>query len=177
VSFSDVYPPLIQDEGKVDEKVPGDTGGRTVFGIDEASNPGDPIFALADAAEAAGRPVATDPAVNARAQEYYAEKWTAWGIDSVPDLLQAHVFGAAVNEGIASVVKLLQNALLDQGIQVLVDGQMGPSTIDALKQAIPKWLLASFCWIRAEAYLEISNNHINDRQFLRGWLNREESGL
>ena len=177
MSFATVYPTLIQDEGKVDETDPNDSGGRTVFGIDEASNPGDPIFALATAAEAAGRPVSTDPDVNARAYAYYEAKWAEWNMDYIPELLQSHVFGAAVNEGIGAVVKLLQTSLADQGIQVAVDGELGPATLAALSHAIPNWLLRSFLWFRTTAYWEITNAHPNDRGYIRGWIGREVSGL
>jgi lysozyme family protein len=166
-----------QIEGREDEKVPGDNGGRTVFGIDEASNPGDVIFALADAAEAAGRSVATDPDVNARAYAYYSAKWADWDIDYLPAPLQTSVFGACVNEGPGETFLTLQRCLTEMGQPIKADGQMGPTTLAAVGKVPTDALVDKFWRKRVEFYLTDANKHASQIKFLLGWENRVEEGF
>lgn len=177
MSFLNVYPLLIQDEGKKLEQVAGDSGGLTFCGIDIASNPDWAGWPQVKADAAAG----IDPTANTQSmalvQAFYESKWAEWDLDYIPEILQPHIYGTAINEGASSAFKMLQAAVLRQGVQVAVDGQVGPATLSAIGKCNAEWLLDSFCWIRAQAYLTIADNHINDQQFLRGWLNREVSGL
>lgn len=157
---TNIYNENLDEEGRKDENVLGDSGGRTVFGIDEKSNPGDPIFALADAAEAAGRPIATDPAVNARAYAYYNAEWIAWGMDEIPANCQHIFYRGCVNEGVPEMFKLLQQALVDLGQSVTVDGQGGPATFRAVVLVDPRALYDKLWISRAKEYIAITTRKI-----------------
>lgn len=83
------------------------------------------------------------------------------------------MFNNAVLMGINTSVKLLQSTLVnDFGVNLVVDGKMGPKTIEAA-QAVDSELLAIGV-IRASQlnFAAICANNPSQIVFLTGWLNR-----
>lgn len=93
---------------------------------------------------------------------YKRDYWDATSCDLLPDPLSHFVFDAAVNQGVSAAQVLLQEAL-----NVKIDGKIGPKTLAAAKASGPyEW--AVFMRLRAYLYLKTKNVAI----YGDGWFNR-----
>ncbi len=134
---------------------PTDTGGETKFGVAKNANPTIDIKTLtfADAKKV-----------------YYQKYWLKSSCDQIVDVNSkiaiAH-FDAAVNHGVSRANKMLQTAL-----GVVADGDIGPKTIAAIKNADSSTLLKIMLNIRREFYQSIVRANPSQSKFLNGWLNR-----
>lgn len=138
---------ILRYEG-VDSDDPLDSGGRTRFGIAQASHPDIDV-----------PNITIDEAKDIYRKEY----WVKARCDAMPEMLQLPVFDCAVNCGVTNTFKMLQRAL-----GVVDDGKIGPVTLKALAKCIPSEL-----WIRfmAERALHYSRSK-QIEHFGRGWMRR-----
>lgn len=93
---------------------------------------------------------------------YKRDYWDAAKCDQLPSPLNLFVFDAAVNQGAAPAIKMLQKTL-----NVVQDGILGQQTI-AAAQAIHKDAVALFMADRALRYTGTRNFDL----YGRGWLKR-----
>lgn len=101
---------------------------------------------------------------------YRAAYWipAKCGILAVPvDLV---IFDAAVNHGVSRSAKLLQEA-----VGVVVDGNIGPITIDAVKEMPPMDLAEDLIDLRRTFYQRIVDKNPSQKVFSRGWGNRMDA--
>jgi lysozyme family protein len=151
------------------EDVPGDNGGLTKWGIDQADHPGVDI-----------RNLTLDQA----ASIYHDGEWTACRCDDLPEKIDTFVFDTAVNNGVAVAGILLQRALQFCAFSLECDGDIGTATIRAAlaqSNVAPRGggivtgteeLLDHLFDARRRRYEDIVLHHPGDAKFLRGWLNR-----
>lgn len=104
---------------------------------------------------------------------YYTDYWIKGKCDKLPINLDEDFFDACVNMGIRTATTLLQKAINNLAIsQILVDGVMGPKTLREVSK-IPVHILRTYLKVeRLWVYMEIADNNISQRGFLRGWLHR-----
>lgn len=144
----------------VTERVPGDNGGTTKYGIDQASHPGVDIPDL----------------TRGQAVAIYAREWQQHGLDAVPDRLAVAMFDVWVNGGHA--VAWLQdaiNATRPAGSPALiVDGALGAATLSAALLCDQDAVLADFIQARNARFEALAAANPNDRQFLAGWEQRDK---
>ena len=141
---------------------PADPGGATKFGISARQYPGLDIAALT-----------RDAAIKI----YWREWWLRFGFARLPDAVAAKTFDLAVNVGARHAIQCLQRALRACGSPVTEDGLLGPATALAARRADAASLIAA---LRSEAagYYRLTSalargpRKDNDREFLKGWLNR-----
>lgn len=127
---------------------PRDPGGETKFGITKRDHPQENIRNL----------------TLGRAKEiYFKEYWAPVRASELPWPLARLVFDSAVNQGVATSVKLLQKAA-----GVLPDGVVGPKTLAAVERAELGELCALFLAERGLKYMRTANFSI----YGRGWLKR-----
>jgi type VI secretion system secreted protein VgrG len=180
MSLESCLPPLYQAEGILSDD-PGDSGGKTVFGIDTTSNPNSPIWPEVHRLESAGTPPALwpedVPLMNAARDTYKANYWDPCELDYFPDAMQLACFGCAVNQGKITMVRLLQRALIHVGARIVEDGDLGGATIAAVNAAPVGWLADAFWMMRAQNYAAVVDAHPVDTKFLHGWIKRLENGL
>ena len=112
---------------------PADPGGETKYGISKRAYPAVDIAAMTED--------------GARAI-YKKDYWAACRCDSLPAPLDQLVFDAAVNQGVGAAVKMLQAA-----VGVRADGQIGPVTLAAARQADVE-APARFMTLRAMRYAD-----------------------
>ena len=126
---------------------PADPGGLTKFGISQRAYPTLDIahLTLADA-EAL----------------YRRDYWQPIQGDQLPPGLDLLMLDCAVNQGIVTAIKLLQ-----QSLQIRDDGLLGPKTLTAAEVAMPD-VLDAFAAERALRY-EFNKN---EATFGRGWYRR-----
>jgi lysozyme family protein len=105
---------------------------------------------------------------------------------SIKDLsadLHASVFDMYVNAG-ANAVKILQRLLQDMRINVVVDGEIGPQTIGATRQALaaaPVHFVDAYGIARRNYYYALGDGRPASRKYARrldggkgGWITRAE---
>lgn len=175
MSFEIEVEKLIGIEGNYSDN-PGDEGGATIYGIDEAT-----ARANGYAGPMQSMPRATAVAI------YQAVYWNAAGcnlVDTVHPQLADDLFEAGVNTGVETAGKMLQRALLvlrrDTFDAFTVDGNVGAITCAALKAFISKRGAEGMSVIRGMFLSLLSVHYILDAeanatqdQFEYGWqLNR-----
>lgn len=131
--------------GFVDD--PEDPGKATRFGISKRAHPDVDIASLT---------------LNQAKQIYLEQYWMPVRARELPAILRLPVFDTAVNMGVGTAVKLLQRAAY-----VVVDGQIGPKTIEACER-YPGPVWTRFMAKRAKRYAELSTFDT----YGDGWLNR-----
>ena len=124
-----------------------DPGGLTNFGISQRSYPNLDIAHL----------------TREQALEiYHADYWNPIKGDELPAGLDLLMFDSAINQGATTAALLLQEAL-----NVRMDGLIGGMTINGARQQMPG-ILGRFCALRAWRY-EINRN---EDVFGKGWFRR-----
>lgn len=127
---------------------PDDPGGETKYGISKRSYPHLDIKNLT---------LAQAKAI------YYNDYWIAAKCDWLPEPLNVYVFDAAVNQGLSTAIKLLQET-----VGVPADGVFGNQTKRAVAAAEPKELADLYAATRAMRY--VNTNKFN--KYGKGWFKR-----
>ncbi|MGB8352633.1 MAG: glycosyl hydrolase 108 family protein [Chthoniobacteraceae bacterium] len=142
------------------EDVPGDTGGLTKWGIDQASHPHLDIKALTQADAT---------------QIYHDQEWTKCRCDDLPDGYDIAIFDIAVNNGMGTAIQLLQRALNESGdLSLAIDGHIGLRTLAAAHAGGPP-ALRRLLLERQKHYYDIVTTHPGQMKFLKGWLTRNNT--
>ncbi|MBF9050325.1 peptidoglycan-binding protein [Roseobacter sp. HKCCD9010] len=160
---------------------PDDPGGATNFGVTIHTMrrlgldlTGDGTVSVAD----------VQALTRAQAQEIFIEHYFERpSIDQLPDVLHATVFDMYVNAG-ANAVTLLQRLLRDMGLEIIVDGVIGPQTIRAAHAAetqAPDHLVDAYGIARRNYYYRLADHRPASRKYARrrdggkgGWIRRAE---
>lgn len=160
---------------------PDDPGGATKYGVTLGTlrrlgldKTGDGRLTEADV-----RRLTRADAVEIYLRHYYLSP----KIDQLPDALQASVFDMYVNAG-SNAVKILQRLLRQMGQQVVVDGVIGPQTIQAAEiaaAAAPSHLSDAYGIARRNYYYRLADQRPASRKYARrrnggkgGWIRRAE---
>jgi len=143
---------LIAEGGYVND--PKDPGGETKFGISKRRYPTLDIKNLT-----------RDQAV----EIYHQDFWLVHHYDRITnDSIAGKVFDLCVNMGPNKAHVLLQIALNFTGSQVVIDGRLGPKTLEAINNhSNPAWLLAAYKVEAVKYYLKL-----NMPRFSAGWVRR-----
>ncbi|MCX7559492.1 holin-associated N-acetylmuramidase [Sulfitobacter sp. F26204] len=104
-------------------------------------------------------------------------------ICDLPEPLQATVFDMQVNAG-SNAIRILQQLLREMGINVTVDGVLGPQSIAGVKQAMaaaPDHLVDAYGIARRNYYFRLADRRAASRKYVRtqaggkgGWIKRAE---
>lgn len=130
-----------------------DTGGATRFGISKRGNPDVDVENLT-----------RDDAVRL----YHERYWLPARCDQLPAALALQFFVAYVNMPPKVAVRLLQAAL---GVEQ--DGRIGPLTIGAAREFLPRSeLRARFSRACLEYYIALAENRPVYRPYRHGWIGR-----
>ncbi len=139
------------------EKVPGDSGGLTFAGIDQASHPCFPY----------GSPHPFDVVC-----AYLQDGWKPLKAEEIGFPAGSVAANFAINMGVSSAVRLLQEAL-DAQTHVAIDGTLGPATLGAVRGVDLKRLADDIDTAADARYRQIVQAHPSQRRFLKGWLARD----
>jgi lysozyme family protein len=105
---------------------------------------------------------------------YDENYWTPAHCDDMIKQLDLMVLDTAVNQGLSTGIKYLQNAL-----GLTADGVIGPKTIAGIKSVDTIDKMKEVCnniyQQRKDRYYAIARHNPNMHQFLQGWLNRIDS--
>ena len=137
------------------ENVPGDNGGRTKYGIDQASHPRIDIANLT---------------MNDAVGLYLTEDWIPGNCDAYPAGYGEFLCDVRLNGGHGP--QMVQQGLNTLGAGLLVDGWLGSHSVAAMLHYGDAGVTASLA--RRDAFYQyLADNHPNDMQFLNGWENRD----
>lgn len=155
-SFNSLIDELIAAEGgdRI-TNAPEDRGGLTKFGISQQAFPN---LDIANLTEAEAKRI------------YKREYWDRLNLSKLPAAMRRSLFFNAVNSGVSTVAKDLQEAL-----NVTPDGIIGPQTIEAAKN-FKGDLDEQTRTAQIERYLRIVQNDPPQRKWLNGWINRVTDG-
>lgn len=152
MNFDQAFEKLVGHEGGYVNN-PADPGGETKFGISRRAYPLEDIKRMTlERAKAL----------------YLRDYWGPAGCDALPDGVKFDVFDLAVNSGITTAVRLLQNA-----VGVAADGLLGPVTLQAVNSMPAARLVARLNGWR----LAFMANTPQFDQFGRGWARRIAANL
>mgnify|MGYP001205370795 FL=1 len=170
---------IAREGGFVDD--PDDPGGATNFGVTihtmrrlglDLNEDGD-----VDARDV--RLLGRDQAIEIFLEHYYRRPKIA----RLPEALQPSVFDMYVNAG-AQAVQILQRLLRDMGLEIAVDGVIGPQTARAAEtafQAAPNHLVDAYGIARRNFYYSLADRRPASRKYARrrdggkgGWIRRAE---
>lgn len=170
---------VVREGGYVND--PDDPGGATNFGVTIQTMralgldlDGDGDVDVADV-----RTLSRTHAVDIFVEHYF----TRPRIVRLPEVLQASVFDMYVNSG-SNAVKILQRLLRDMGLDIAVDGVIGPQTTRAAHAALqqaPSHLADAYGIARRNYYYRIADRRPASRKYARrrdggkgGWIKRAE---
>ncbi|WP_416916018.1 MAG: holin-associated N-acetylmuramidase [Roseicyclus sp.] len=171
---------VAREGGYVDD--PDDPGGPTKFGvtIHTARRLGLDLDADGDVDAADVRQLTRQQAVEIFVREYFERPRIAM----LPEALQPSVFDMQVNAG-AQAVRILQRLLRDMGLEIAVDGVIGPETARAAQVALemaPDHLVDAYGIARRNFYYALADRRPASRKYARrrdggkgGWITRAES--
>ena len=105
---------------------------------------------------------------------YYEVFWKELKLDLVKNEAMAiKIFDTAINIGGKNAIKLLQKAINTlNNKDLIVDGIIGTSTLNALEKCKSEELLNTFIKNLILYYENIVKNNPSQSVFLQGWLNR-----
>lgn len=101
---------------------------------------------------------------------YHMDYWNKVQADALSAPVDLVVFDTAVNHGVARAIKILQEAL-----QVQVDGVLGPATLAAVQADSPRQLATDVLTARTNFYARIVQNAPSQSRYSNGWANRVEA--
>jgi lysozyme family protein len=146
MNYDDAFKIILGEEGGYSND-PRDPGGETKFGISKRAYPAIDVKNLTiDQAKAI----------------YLRDYWTPVRARDLPWPLGLYMFDCAVNQGVTTAVRLLQ-----QTLGVVVDGEFGPLTMRAARASSERDA-ARFLAFRARRYAGTANFDI----YGTGWLTR-----
>lgn len=149
---------LVPDEGTYSDD-PDDSGGRTIFGISEASFPNQ-FLVCYNLYQTQGKEKSL-----AYAQQFYAANFYKPIYDQIHDERVAFkVYDLGINEGCVTAIKLLQEAIGCDS-----DGIFGQNTLSMVNS---KDCYQDYLNEAEKHYRDIVGKNPKDKKFLNGWLNR-----
>jgi lysozyme family protein len=179
----------LREGGYVNDPV--DRGGETCRGVARKFHESWPGWMLVDRIKTDHpqdfvRRINDSPEIAELAKQFFRKQfWNPIRGDELPNQHLANkVFDTAVNQGVGSSVRYLQEALnmLNRNQQnypdIAVDGKLGAETLQTIKlfleleQGRPDYLLKLLNLMQAFRYVEIMRRDPTQERFARGWLNR-----
>lgn len=155
---------LAAEGGATVTEIAGDAGGLTKYGISQRAYPNIDIRNLTE--RQAGDIYKRD----------YWDRVRGDGIDV--QVVAESIFGAAVNMGVKTASRLAQSALNEIMLGgVVVDGEIGDKTINALNKCTKTVFIAAFTLAKIAYYAHICNRDKTQSKFLLGWINRALGGV
>jgi len=120
-------------------------------------------------------PATCNPAWVART--YHDGYWLKSDAVDLPWGVGEETANIAVNEGLGTAEKILQQTLVDMGARIGVDGAIGPATEEAAASFDPDAVLRALVAHNDKHYERLARINPDNQRFLRGWLNRDADAL
>lgn len=185
--FNDAFVLISNDEGGYANNSD-DHGGETYAGISRKFNPSwdgwitiDAMKNIYGVKDDLFEKSLTTAGIKSKVMDFYKKSY--WDLLHCADIeskeISLKLFDMAVNLGIPRAVNILQTALNSMshplGYEIAIDGIIGSITVKLINEVcIKEWeLLLNLITIQqGNLYIMLAKNNKNQREFLRGWINR-----
>jgi len=108
------------------------------------------------------------------ADKYHDNYWAESSADLLPKGVGEEVANIAVNEGLGTAFKILQESINSLGVHINIDGKIGSLTEGAAFQEDAHSLCIKIGLYNDEHYKQIADRRLDLSNNLRGWLNRDQ---
>ena len=108
------------------------------------------------------------PQERAKAAAEYVQGYTAPLVERLPQALQPFTQDMAFNRGLGGATKYLQQGLNTLGVNVKVDGGMGPKTLEAINQVNPRALMQAASQAQLDDEYQKARNNPDREKFIPG---------
>lgn len=145
----------------------GDMGGNfEVAGINDRYHP-----------EAFKRISSLPPQERAGAAAQYIREYTSPFVSKLPSAIQPFAQDLAFNRGMGGATKYIQQGLNSLGVNVSVDGRLGPQTLAAINKVQPQALMRAASDAQLRDEYRMANRNPARKPLLRGLENRIRNRL
>ena len=117
------------------------------------------------------------PQERANAAAEYIQGYTAPLVERLPQALQPFTQDMAFNRGLGGATKYLQQGLNTLGMNVKVDGGMGPKTLEAINQVNPRALMQAASQAQLDDEYRMAEKNPDRKKFLNGLESRIRNRL
>ena len=117
------------------------------------------------------------PQERAKAAAEYVQGYTAPLVEKLPQALQPFTQDMAFNRGLGGATKYLQQGLNTLGMNVKVDGGMGPKTLEAINQVNPRALMQAASQAQLNDEYRMAEKNPDRKKFLNGLESRIKNRL
>jgi len=117
------------------------------------------------------------PQERANAAAEYIQGYTAPLVERLPQALQPFTQDMAFNRGLGGATKYLQQGLNTLGMNVKVDGGMGPKTLEAINQVNPRALMQAASKAQLDDEYQMAQKNPDRKKFLNGLESRIRNRL
>jgi lysozyme family protein len=102
----------------------------------------------------------------------YIKEYTSPLVSKLPEVMQAFTQDLAFNRGMGGATKFIQKGLNSLGVKVVVDGKIGPKTLEAINKVHPRALLQAISNAQLDYEYELAYNDSSRKKFISGLENR-----
>lgn len=117
------------------------------------------------------------PQERANAAAEYIQGYTAPLVEKLPQALQPFTQDMAFNRGLGGATKYLQQGLNTLGMNVKVDGGIGPKTLEAINQVNPKALMQAASKAQLDDEYRMAEKNPDRKKFIPGLESRIRNRL
>jgi hypothetical protein len=117
------------------------------------------------------------PQERASAAAEYIQGYTAPLVERLPQAIQPFTQDMAFNRGLGGATKYLQQGLNTLGMNVKVDGGMGPKTLEAINQVNPRALMQAASKAQLDDEYRMAQKNPDRKKFLNGLESRIRNRL
>ena len=172
-NFSKFAQKLLANEGGYVNN-PLDPGGETYRGISRVFNPGWSGWVLLDGRKPIKKGTIFPDLENNVLSFYQKNYWNTINASQIKTQEVAELLADwLVNGGFSA--KKIQQVLVDMGQKIVVDGVIGPITIQALNAVNQKAFWQKILDLRKSYYQALVDQFPSQMEFLNGWMNRLKS--
>lgn len=155
VRFIATVEATLDDDGNILRENDGDGAGMTFCGLTQRDDN-----------------LPEDPSADWVADTYKANYWDRARASELPMGTGEEVANIAVNEGVSTAARILQESISDLGLAINIDSNIGPETIELAFRLPDQELCLAISAHNDQHYAAIAKTN-HEYRFLRGWLNRD----
>jgi lysozyme family protein len=159
---------------------PCDPGRETYKGIARRFNPNWDGWKLLDRCQKNEKAIILDilsgveqERLESMVRDFYRNQWDKFCIFDIENQMNANlIFNTIINMGIKRAVVMAQHALFTLGLDIKIDGILGPRTISLINEVDDIQFNQEFVIERCQTYLDLCKETPAKGRFLRGWISR-----
>jgi lysozyme family protein len=102
----------------------------------------------------------------------YIKEYTSPLVSKLPQAMQAFIQDLAFNRGMGGATKFIQKGLNSLGVKVVIDGKIGPKTLEAIGRVHHRALLQAISNAQLDYEYELAYNNSSRKKFIAGLENR-----